>query len=301
VSKPRAPERWAADLSIVLRQVLGESRFPIRVDRLALEYSRQRYPEDPITRVRSRPLSGFEGALIRAKRVEDGWGIAFADSINSEGRKAFTIAHEFGHYLIHRAAYPAGFQCRQEDMLLWTSEYNQLEQQANRFAADLLMPRDDFRAQIAPRGRADLDRLGLCAARYGVSLTAATLRWLDYTERRAMLVVARDGFVLWARSSEPAFKSGAYIKTRGVPPRPVPVGSLADHFYRSYDLDPVAHHPAGIWLPEPVEEQILLSDRYDLTLSLLHLPGTGTRVMWQEEETADTLDSIQRAWGTGHS
>lgn len=298
MSKPRAPERWAVDLSIVLRQILGETRFPIRVDRLALEYTRQRYPEDPITRVRSRPLSGFEGALVRAKRAEDGWGIAYADSIQSEGRKSFTIAHEFGHYLIHRAAYPDGFRCRQEDMLVWSSEYNQLEQQANRFAADLLMPRDDFSAQIARRDRPDLDRLCSCAERYGVSLTAATLRWLDYTERRAMLVVARDGYILWARSSDPALRSGAYIKTRGLPPRPVPTGSLADLSGRSRDFDPVARHLAGVWLAEPVEEQILLSDRYDLTLSLLHLPGSAPRSAWHEEEAADTLDMIQRGFDT---
>jgi hypothetical protein len=53
---------------------------------------------------------------------------------------------------------------------------------------------DDFRRQVD--GRAiDLDLLGLCADRYGVSLTAAILKWLEITPELAVLVVSCDGFL----------------------------------------------------------------------------------------------------------
>src|SRR3546814_7564717 len=63
------------------------------------------------------------------------------------------------------------------------------------------MPLDDFRRQIDAKVRVDLDIISHCADRYRVSLIAAVLRWLSYTQKRAVLVVSRDGFILWARSS----------------------------------------------------------------------------------------------------
>jgi Zn-dependent peptidase ImmA (M78 family) len=52
---------------------------------------------------------------------------------------------------------------------------------ANVFAANLLMPLDDYRRQINARAKADLDMISHCADRYRVSLIAALLRWLEYT------------------------------------------------------------------------------------------------------------------------
>lgn len=294
MSVSRSPQRWANDLSIMLRTVLGEDRFPLDVERLALDYTARRYPDDPIIRVRSRSLPGFEGALIPAPNPADGWGIAYSDSITSEGRQRFTVAHEFGHYLVHRHRYPEGFRCRQEDLLTWDSEYNRVEQEANSFAANLLMPLDDFRAQIDRRSKPTLDEIGNTATRYGVSLTAATLRWLDYTTRRAVLVVSRDGFILWARSSEPAFKSGVYIKTAGRPPKPVPPQSLDLLSAAINDPTLRVQHPAGVWFNEPTDEHSLISDRYDLSLSLLMLPNSGPIAGTDEEATEDAFDRFTR-------
>lgn len=294
--KTPTPERWAIDLSIVLRTILGEDRFPIDVEMLALEYTRQRYPDDPITRVRARDLPGFEGALVKASRDDQGWGIAYSTGITSEGRRNFTIAHELGHYLVHRHQYPDGFRCRQEDLLTWDSEANRVEQEANRFAANLLMPLDDFRAQIDPRHKPSLDDLSGCAIRYGVSLTAAILRWLGYTRRRAILVVSRDGFILWARSSEPAFKSGTYIKTSGRPPIEVPIPSRELFRAAGAGVNTTMKHSPGVWLGEPVEEHGVASDRYDLGFSLLLLPSSGPVAGVDHEWAEDAYDRFRNGF-----
>jgi Zn-dependent peptidase ImmA (M78 family) len=77
----------------------------------------------------------------------------------------------------------------------------QVEHQPNVFAANFLMPLDDFRRQIPASAKIDLENdPGLCRALQS-SLIAVTLRWPSYTEKRAVLVVARDGFILWARSA----------------------------------------------------------------------------------------------------
>jgi len=69
----------------------------------------------------------------------------------------FTLGHEFGHYLLHRLAYPDGIRCGDRDVIRWESAYGQIEHQANVFAANLLMPLDDFRRQIPAAAKVDLD------------------------------------------------------------------------------------------------------------------------------------------------
>ena len=228
VTAQLSPQRWANTLTALLNIVFGEGsdRFPVKVPQLAKDFSHQRYGDDPVTLVKGGQLPGFEGALCRAPAGKKGWGIIYNNTITSPGRINFTLAHEFGHYLLHREVYPDGLECGPQDMVRWDNEYAQIEQQANEFAATLLMPLDDFRRQIDSKSKPTLDDIGACAERYQVSLIAATLRWLQYTERRSLLVISRDGFILWARSSPKALRTGAYFKTANRPPIPIPDASL---------------------------------------------------------------------------
>jgi hypothetical protein len=86
------------------------------------------------------------------------------------------------------------------------------------------MPLDDFRRQIPERDKVDLDMISHCADRYRVSLIAAVLRWLQYAARRAVLVVSRDGYIMWSRASRSALKTGAFFRTSG-PPIAIPPDS----------------------------------------------------------------------------
>ncbi len=211
----------------------------------------------------------------------------------SPGRINFTLAHELGHYLLHRQQHPEGIYCTEEDMRSWDSKNRKVESEANEFAANLLMPFDDFRRQIAAGDKPDLDRLGDCATRYEVSMQAAILRWLQYTTRRAVLVLARDGFILWARSSDSALKTGAYFRTANVPPVPVPEQSLAARRELVEGSNGSAEFDAGVWFAEPCEEMVLFSDRYDFSMSLLHLGPASSRFKVLEEETEeDTFDRM---------
>jgi len=290
VSGPKAPTRWASDIRCILRQVLGEEALPVSIADVATELSRQWFPDEPVSAVMGEYLRGFDGALIPDPAGRKGWMILYNSRIESPGRIRFTVAHEFGHYLQHRARSPEGFHCKGEDFVRWDPAYRKLEIEANVFAAGLLMPLDDFRAHLPEKDAADLDTLGACAERYGVSLVAATLRWLEYTSRRSVLVLSRAGFVLWARSSDAALKSGLFIKTAARPPVEVPPDSLAGLNTPAYGDRGSAAHPAGVWFAEECRELILPSERYDFTISLLlfsgALPG------WEEQQA-------NRAWGLG--
>lgn len=107
---PTAPRAWAALLTKILRQAVPEaSRFPVDVRALALDYTRQVFPKDPICEAQGIEMEGCDGALLPIPGR--GWGILYNEGITSPGRINFTLGHEFGHYLVHRERFPGGMQC----------------------------------------------------------------------------------------------------------------------------------------------------------------------------------------------
>jgi len=154
------------------------------------------------------------------------------------------------------------------------------------------MPYDDFKERVPPSEKPSIDDLIACADRYGVSLIAATLRWLEYTERRAVFVVSRDGGALRAKSSEPAFKSRRFLRTAKetymLPDASLVAGDEFDSQGRASAI-----HPPGIWFPEETEEVSIRSQKYDLCLTLLHLPRE-FRYSPFERDQEDTFDRMFR-------
>lgn len=155
------------------------------------------------------------------------------------------------------------------------------------------MPLDDFRKQVSTRDKPDFDVLGKCADRYEVSLVAAILRWLRYTERRALLVTSVDGFVKWSWSSEPALRSGAFIRTsRGTVPLPMASAAGQEHF--TPEARAGIAHSGGVWFNEPVREFSFRSERYDTAYTLLHLSDWEPRRWDAETHVEDTYDRFLR-------
>ena len=266
------PEKWAFQLTHILNAYSPcDERFPVDIKAIAKDFTHHKYPDDPITLVKGASLPKFDGGLFKAPSGKKGWGIIFNDAMESKGRINYTLAHEFGHYLLHRLDYPEGIQCGEQDLVRWDSAYGQIEHQANVFAANLLMPLDDYRKQIDASSKVDLDMIGHCADRYEVSLIAAALRWIAYTERRAVMVVSRDGFILWARSSKAAYRSGVYFKTSNRPPIPIPVNSLAAGRITTENQRKGVKLPSGVWFKEACEEIVVFSELYEFTISVIQL------------------------------
>ena len=122
-------------------------------------------------------------------------------------RARFTLAHELGHYYIdgHRSALESGHapphlsRCDHESALL-------AEQQADHFAANLLMPaaRFSIKARAAPRGLAGILTL---AAEFGVSLTSAAIRCAEADAHPCAVVKWDWRGYSWKRLSSSAFQA----------------------------------------------------------------------------------------------
>lgn len=275
---PSSPCAWAN----ALVTMWGE-RFPVDVRQIALEYSKRF--ADPVLAIKEADVRRFEGALFPVP-ARSGWAILYNPSITSVGRINYTLGHEWGHYLCHRKAAPSGFECGVSDVLGATIEQ---EREADRFASYLLMPLNDFRAQVG-RDRMTLDLLRHCADRYEVSLTAAALKWLESTSLCASVVVAENGFVLWSRPSGAARRARTYFP----PGMELPAGCVAAEGDQIQSIEGTNLAP-GIWWARPTREIAIFADRYEMTISLLVFEDTGALPDgWEDEEVEDAFDRFER-------
>ncbi|UGV24849.1 ImmA/IrrE family metallo-endopeptidase [Rhodopseudomonas boonkerdii] len=298
----KRPKKAANDFSVLLRTVLGEDRFPVDVKALAMEVSKNF--EDPISRIEGIEIDGFEG-MLRASRKKPAWRIFFNTTTRYPGRQRFTLAHEFGHYVMHRrpltvadyanGASPTGldFECSPLQSNKWKEADREREEEADTFASFLLMPIDDYRQQVSGR---EITRslLNHVTNRYGVSLLAAVRKWIDFTEQRAAMVVARDGFALWGRASERALRSGIFI-TSGMEIPTLSIAARGPDAQRGNAETPISLE-ANVWgfqrSSEPVRELTIFSQRLGLSISLLLFDGAPATPEPDEALEADTYDVL---------
>jgi hypothetical protein len=114
-------------------------------------------------------LHGCEATLV-------GFGnraIATISPSSSRGRERFSIAHEVGHWSLHRGR---SFRCRTDDVAVNYASDNHLEKEADQFASHMLMPRQIFLPAIRSTKNLGLNDLQLIATDFQVSLQAAAIR-----------------------------------------------------------------------------------------------------------------------------
>ncbi|AFK55213.1 ImmA/IrrE family metallo-endopeptidase [Tistrella mobilis] len=122
-------------------------------------------------RVWTEPLpESLSGKLVRdAERGgPSGWAIV-VNARHVKVRRRFTIAHEIAHFLLHRDVATGGVQ---DDAFYRSHLSGAIETEANRFAAQLLMPWPLIRA-LNSEGVTEIRDL---AARLEVSETAMRIR-----------------------------------------------------------------------------------------------------------------------------
>lgn len=91
------------------------------------------------------PLAGF---LFKAGNFA--WAYVSSDARNPIGRQRFTAAHEFAHAVLHREAMPEQFLADTHEMVSDPdTALDPKEREANRFAAELLMPEGICRARAS--------------------------------------------------------------------------------------------------------------------------------------------------------
>lgn len=93
---------------------------------------------------------------------------------DSLGRQNFTVAHELAHFLLHRHLIGSGIS---DDALYRSNQSDSVEAEANRLAADILMPADKVAQRKAIAERFGLsDVTDVLAQTFAVSPAAMSIR-----------------------------------------------------------------------------------------------------------------------------
>lgn len=274
---------------------MGCLKLPIDLDLV-----RQMLPDTPFGRgaVIKKPADltwgTSEGALVQNPDNQAEWGIFVNPKARAE-RRRFTVAHELGHFVLHRLAQPK-FNCDKESVYSGIATLKTIEREADDFASNLLMPGNMLRDRIDGK-RIDIHLLGDLAKEFGVSLEAICIRLIKLTEQRAVLVYWDNGFLKYQWPSSDARKTRVRLHQTGDPQEPL-AGTLAadaevDQEWSGVDM------PASAWCSSEAPEIQLreLKHTYadgNRVLSLLMLesapPRNYQRSGWDDEETPDTFD-----------
>lgn len=203
-------------------------------------------------------------------RDDDVGLVSVSSRIREPGRKRFTVAHEIGHFVLrHTGELSCGAQALQE----WHGAGSEApEAEANRFAAELLMPRRLTRV-FMDVGDFEYSVVSRMAEKLGVTLTAAAIRWVQLTAERCAAVRSSDRQVRWAVRSA---SFGPWIERGHVPG----VGSSAHEWAGTAGLlhPTMASVTPSAWLdPEDLRglssllEQSVGMPAYDGVLTLLRI------------------------------
>ena len=90
-------------------------------------------------------------------------------------------------------------------------------------------------------------------------------------------------------SSEPALKSGRFIRTSRSPVA-LPPGSAAGKNEFTAETKAGVDHPPGIWFDEPTREMTFYSEAYDESYTLLQLGNYGGGPWLAESHVEDTYE-----------
>ena len=151
---------------------------------------------------KQRSISGFS-------LVDDEFPIIYLNNSAAKTRQIFSLFHELAHLLLHGNSI-SKFDDRYIEQL--PPPQRRIEQFCNAFAAEVLMPSDDFSTQLAASGQIDDQSVEKLAGRYRVSREAVLRRIFDrgLVERAYYEAKARQ----WAEEAEGTGTGGNYYATQ---------------------------------------------------------------------------------------
>lgn len=215
----------------------------------------------------------LDSAAARLVRKGDHGLIRVSDGLRISGQRRFAIAHEIGHFVMHKKVSQL-LACTDSDMRA-SYRSSAYEIEASIFAGALLMPRELFQVRMAgtvPTTRV-IKRL---ASEFDTSLTATALRYVETSKDYCAFVVSENNKIRWWRASDSFGNHNLWLDSKNALPRhsaaaayfrdgeaeeePIEV-DLKDWFGQMEDVD-----------SEFVIEQAIPLPEFNQVISLIWLP-----------------------------
>jgi len=151
-----------------LHQELGVNSIPVNLEIVTEKLG---------IRVKTAPSEEFSGLLLRKNDT----AMIGVNNEESQVRQRFTIAHELGHFFLHKTK--DTFVDYRDNKINNSSEFvrTDAEKQANMFAATFLMPKGYLISDIKKMAKLEISELeiGKLAKKYDVSRDAMNYRILN--------------------------------------------------------------------------------------------------------------------------
>ena len=164
------------------------------------------------------PIPGVDGVSVNLK-IPSKTPTIIVNTKMPEKRQLFTLAHELGHIIIpwHIGTivdeiYPQTYK---------QNYYFELEQEANRFAAEILMPKDWVNAEYK-KNEDNLSKLHLIISEdAGVSLQAAAIRLTQILPQNYIFIAVESGLVSYTGKTSETYpflqEEGSYFDDKFYP------------------------------------------------------------------------------------
>jgi Zn-dependent peptidase ImmA (M78 family) len=175
--------------------------------------------------IKEEQIDGAEGRILMN---ENSGIITVNSSIDYLPKKRFILAHELGHFELHRHI-KKGFSDNDETLNhAYQINFNAEEVEANEFAAEFLMPTNLFYSECKGKvfNHKVIEHL---ANRFQVSKTAAILKFVKKNNGNhpVFIVCCQDNKMKWFKKSDDWRYYSLF--NRGLPPPP---GTVADEVFR---------------------------------------------------------------------
>lgn len=239
-------------------------------------------------RIKEVDAQGFEGTLIRAPNRPKGI-VAVARKIREPGRKRFTIAHEFGHFILPGHGI-TGRICKGENIESRSKRIPAHEAAANMFASELLLPTAEVQPVVQAR-LASIETAEFLGTKYGASLTATLLKTSCVTNERCCVIMSRGAVIDWAKPNE-LFKHFIGRRER------LSNASLASKLVTGGEERVSGLVPAQLWLDDSnlrpdamIYEDSILQTHYNSVLTILTITEPlSEQALNDEDPLLDELD-----------
>lgn len=288
--KPRLARRNVAEAAATV--VLREMKITgLRVDPKAIAERK-----GILVQAKLDTASGVSGMLVK---VGDEFGIMYATHIPSPGFQKFSIAHEIGHYCIEGhsdALLTSGVHMSQAGFV----SHDPFEQEADFFAAALLMPEVAFKRAIEDReaGLACIEHL---RKECETSLTATAIRYSGLTCDAVAIILSKGDTIDYCFMSD-GLKQAKGIKwlKKGTP---VPAGTVTETFNAKPENVRTAQKDSGEgrlndWMEGDktyrVTEEVVGLGSYGRTLTILACKALSMRIEAAEDD--DDEEALVESW-----
>lgn len=184
-------------------------------------------------------IEGSEGRILIK---EDSAIISINNKEVGCEKRNFILGHEIGHFILHKDLTKL-FSDTHQTLSEWYKKGLQ-EQQANSFAAELLMPESLFKNKVKGQ-RLNIELIKEAGVYFGTSLLATFLRYNQLGSYPTMVIYMEKGIVKWKQNSQ------------DFPFQYLPVGSkvphwtvAGDYFYKGILEKQPEKVDAIEWFPE---------------------------------------------------